>query len=61
MSETMKIKLIVMAIAIGMAAVLVGWALNIVQLLHMTAFSGMMVVRAIGVFVMPLGAALGYL
>lgn len=50
--------LLYLAIIIGTAA---GWILNIVDLIHMTGLSGMMVARVVGIFVFPLGAVLGYL
>lgn len=38
----------------------IGWILNIVAIANTTAFSGLVVIRAIGVFLAPLGAVLGY-
>lgn len=39
-----------------------GWIANIVKLAHMCCdMSGWLVLRAIGVFVAPLGAVLGFL
>jgi hypothetical protein len=38
----------------------IGWVLNIVEIAHATQFHGMVVLRAIGVFIPPLGAVLGY-
>jgi uncharacterized membrane protein len=38
----------------------IGWAANIISLVHMTGFSGMMVARCAGIFLPPLGAILGY-
>lgn len=40
---------------------IVGWILNIVMIFHDTEFSGMMVVRVIGVFIPIIGAVLGYI
>lgn len=50
---------IAVAIAILIGA-FVGWVNNIIDLFHATAFSGMVVLRAIGIFMAPLGAVLGY-
>lgn len=38
-----------------------GWVANIVALAHAEAFTGMVILRAIGIFVAPLGAVLGYM
>jgi len=39
-----------------------GWIMNIIALAHMeSAFSGFGVLRAVGIFVAPLGGVLGYL
>jgi hypothetical protein len=38
-----------------------GWVCNIITLVGMTAFSGMLVVRAAGILLPPLGAVLGFL
>lgn len=37
-----------------------GWVMNIIELCNATGFTGMVVVRIIGVFMAPLGAVLGY-
>lgn len=44
------------------AAGFVGWVLNIVDLAHMdfAHITGMLVIRAIGIVVAPLGAVMGY-
>jgi hypothetical protein len=39
---------------------LYGWVSNIVSLFHATGFSGAVVLRIIGVFMVPLGIVLGY-
>lgn len=39
----------------------VGWVLNIVAIANVSEFSGMVVLRAVGVFFAPLGAVLGYI
>ena len=39
---------------------IVGWVLNIIQLCHATAFSGMLVAKVIGVFIPIIGAVLGF-
>lgn len=46
-------------LAVVIAAV-AGWILNIVALVHSAGFTGLMVARAIGVFMFPLGVVLGY-
>lgn len=38
-----------------------GWVANIVKLVGADVFSGMEIARAIGIFVAPLGAVLGFL
>jgi hypothetical protein len=38
-----------------------GYIINIVDLAHATSFSGLVVLRTIGILFMPLGAILGYL
>ena len=40
-----------------------GWVVNIIKLIGMdfAAITGMMVVRAIGIFMAPLGVVMGYL
>ena len=42
-------------------AALYGWVCNIIALAGADAFSGIVVLRAIGVVVAPLGALLGYI
>ncbi len=37
-----------------------GWVLNLLAVINMDSFSGLMLVRAIGIFAAPLGAILGY-
>lgn len=39
---------------------MIGWIMNIVAIAHLTAFSGMAVLRVIGVFLAPLGGVLGW-
>ena len=48
-------------IIIGFVAAVIGWIFNIMEIADSVAFSGMLVLRAIGVFVAPLGAVLGYI
>ena len=51
--------LIVAALVLGFA---IGWTLNIVAIVNMdSVFSGMGIVRVIGIFIAPLGAVLGYI
>ena len=45
----------------GFIAAVIGWIFNIIAIADSVAFSGMLVLRAIGVFVGPLGAVLGYI
>lgn len=49
-----------LAIAVVVAG-FVGWILNIGALVHSDHLSGMVIARAIGVFVAPLGAVLGFI
>ena len=37
-----------------------GWGMNILKLIDANAIDGMVIARAIGIFVAPLGAILGY-
>lgn len=39
---------------------LIGWIWNIVQLAQYDHFTGMAIVRAMGIMIAPLGAILGY-
>lgn len=39
---------------------LLGWVLNIVQLAQYDHFTGMAIVRSMGIMIAPLGAILGY-
>jgi len=38
----------------------IGWVSNIVALFYLDTFSGEMVLRAVGIFLAPLGAFLGF-
>lgn len=38
----------------------IGWIMNIAAIWNATEITGMVVARAIGVFIVPLGAVLGY-
>lgn len=42
------------------AAAVFGWVNNIVTLAHAAEFSGMVILRAIGIFFTSLGVVLGY-
>lgn len=42
------------------SAAVIGWCLNIGALCHADHLTGMVVARAIGIFVPPLGAVLGW-
>jgi len=39
----------------------IGWVLNLIAIADATAFSGMVVLRAVGIFIAPLGAVLGFI
>jgi hypothetical protein len=39
---------------------IMGWVFNIVTICHLTTFSGMAVMRVIGIFIAPIGAVLGW-
>jgi hypothetical protein len=39
---------------------LAGWVINIIKIITSEAFSGEFIVRIIGIFVVPVGAVLGY-
>ncbi|AJK27191.1 hypothetical protein BRC2024_KCUCJSVR_CDS_0096 [Acinetobacter phage vB_AbaM_KissB] len=46
---------------IVVALVLIGWVLNIAQIIKMSAVTGLTIVKVIGVFIAPLGAILGWI
>jgi len=46
--------------AILIMAAFVGWVLNLVQIAETDHFTGMLILRAIGIFFMPMGAILGW-
>ena len=56
----MKILAITAAFALFVVGA-VGWVLNVIAVADSVAFSGMLVLRAIGIFIGPLGAVLGYI
>lgn len=64
LSESIAVLVAVMAgfsiIAFGVA-LLVGWALNIVKLVPMADTTGVLVLRAVGIVVWPLGIVLGFI
>ena len=41
-------------------AAIIGWVSNIAALFNLDTFSGEMVLRAVGIFLAPLGAILGF-
>jgi len=56
----MKVIVIITVFAIWALAI-VGWVLNIVQLINDTYLLNMFVLKIVGIFVAPLGAVLGYI
>jgi len=44
-----------------LGAAFYGWIMNIVTLFHADALTGNVILRAVGIFIAPLGAILGYL
>ena len=46
-----------LVVSLGVA---VGWIANLVKILRMKGMSGMLVMRVIGIFLVPLGVILGY-
>lgn len=60
--EAVEHFLAILAVAIGVALV-GGWIANIVKLVGMNFdhITGMLIVRAVGIFLAPLGAVMGYL
>jgi hypothetical protein len=38
----------------------IGWIMNIIQIAQADALSGLVILRAIGIFMFPLGAVLGF-
>lgn len=51
---------LVLVYLILVVTIAVGWVLNLVALIHAAGLSGLVVARAVGIFVPPLGAVLGY-
>lgn len=43
-----------------LGAAVYGWIANIVTIAHAVTFSGMIILRAVGIFCFPLGVILGY-
>ena len=50
----------IVAILLFVAGV-IGWVMNIVALAGASEFSGLLLLRAVGIFVAPLGAVLGWI
>lgn len=50
----------VIAVAAAMLACMWGWVLNIIKLCSADGMGGMEMARAVGIFVTPLGAVLGW-
>ena len=44
-------------------AIAVGWVMNIVALTHMSIppFTGMLILRVVGIFIPPIGRVVGYM
>ena len=57
----MKVNFSIVIIAVIVLAGAFGWGMNIAELARATEFSGLVVLRVIGIFVAPLGAILGYI
>jgi hypothetical protein len=60
----MKVAILVVGLAVVIAAAATGWVFNLLEVVHSPAISqwaGVHVLRAIGIFVAPLGAIMGYL
>lgn len=51
---------ILLTLTVVIVLLVIGWVMNIVELAHTTEITGMVVVRAIGVFLAPLGGILGW-
>ncbi|WP_378347402.1 hypothetical protein [Acinetobacter baumannii] len=43
------------------ALVLIGWVMNIAQIIKMSGFTGLMIIKIIGVVVAPLGSLMGWI
>lgn len=50
----------VIAVVMAMFACMWGWVLNIIKLCSADGMGGMEMARAVGIFVAPLGAVLGW-
>ncbi|GGX91013.1 hypothetical protein GCM10007160_18100 [Litchfieldella qijiaojingensis] len=44
----------------GLALLIIGWVMNIIDLIGAETFQGLEVSRAIGIFVFPVGGILGW-
>lgn len=54
-------KAIVMLIFVALPiAAAIGWVLNLIALASMTSVTGLMILRVIGILIVPLGSILGY-
>lgn len=49
-----------LTVLIAMVLGFIGWLMNIVKLIQADAFTGLEVGRAIGIFLAPIGAILGW-
>ena len=59
MKDTINGLLAVLVVCLVLAGIW-GWGLNILALAHADAVNGLVILRAIGVFVAPLGTLLGF-
>lgn len=55
------IGLLVLASAVVVGGLALGWVFNLVEIAHTTGFSGMLVLRVIGIFFAPVGGVLGWI
>ena len=59
-TEEFVVLTVVGGTALLVLASIIGWVLNIVKLVPMEGAVGMLVLRAVGIVLAPLGAVLGY-
>lgn len=58
------IKAFWISVFLMLVAVFCGWVMNLIELFHTeftTGFTGVLILRVIGVFIVPLGGVMGYL
>lgn len=60
MTQTLFIGAWLSAVSVGIM-LMIGWVLNIISLVNSEVLNGMVLLRAAGIFIAPLGGVLGWL